>query len=851
MSAVIGAIFTVIVFLSGFSFIMWEVTQYDSHQGVITTRNQLDQDQKNEILEISQPSTQGTTAILFNVTNQGSVTAHVVALWVTEYTGTIETAHFGPISNSTYINPSSIIPFSVSPAGGLKRDKSYMLKVVTERGNIATKGWASLSIALTIGYGPPAVYKNGIVTVSGQLTLIGLGGLDGKQINLFRSEGSDWVSIGTPTTTGGGYTNAWNVGSLSSGNYRLKANFSGDADYPTSEVVSDSIGVKVLPDPVLTVVCIPSVVVKNDTVTISGVLTSEGLGVAGKTVNIYRSSGANWVSIGSVQTSAGTGGYAFTWRVPTDLASGNYQFNATFNGDSQYPSCNTVTTGSLQVLDPSIGLTLLYYAPYVHRNENVTIYGALISQGAGVGSKLINLYRSSGISWVLIGTYTTSADGTYSYTWNVTDLSPGNYRLRANFTGDSYYPACLAESDYIVVQVPVTTLTLLYYPPTVHRNDNMTIYGSLTSDGLGLGSKQINLYRSSGISWVLIGTYTTSADGTYSYTWNVTTLAPGNYLLKANFTGDSYYPACSVQSDYITVPVPITALTLTYYPPVVYKNGNVTISGELTGDELGLGNKQLVLSWSNGSSWVQIGLVTTAASGAYSYAWNVTGLSAGNYRLRANFTGDSYYPACFVQSDSIGVQVLADAVPPGTGGGISVGPFVLLFTNQSFQYTSSSNPTSPTTPMSAFQMDNDGTNILFWIQIKNQASKPIQISSLSFFLVEVRDLTSAGVPGTSETERYFHIASNSSTSSSLQAFTDYSQTIVSNETATLKFGASSVGGSSFLTMNSGEPMHIDHDTGDDNWENLCWTFLAIFWRYEGEPNTFGQTITYVAIRTTA
>lgn len=272
----------------------------------------------------------------------------------------------------------------------------------------------------------------------------------------------------------------------------------------------------------------------------------------------------------------------------------------------------------------------------------------------------------------------------------------------------------------------------------------------------------------------------------------------------------------------------------------------MTISGVLLGDGLGVGSKQVSLYWSNSSSWVQIGTTTTSAGGTYSYLWNVTGLSPGNYRLRANFTGEAFYPACYVESDSIGVTIMADAVPEGTGGGISVGPFVLLFTNQSFQYTSTGVPNSPTVPRVAFQMDNDGTNILFWIQVKNQASKAIQISSLSFFLVEVRELSAPGSPGSTEYERYFHISGQSSTSTTLQAYGDYSQTIVSNETATIKFGASTVGGTSFI---SGEPMH--QNGGGDDWENLSWTFLVLFWRYEGEANTFGQTITYVAIRSTA
>lgn len=946
ISAVIGAIFTVVIFLAGFSFIMWQVTQYDTHQQTIYDRNREDQEQKNEIIEISQLTTEGTTNILFDVTNEGSVTAHVVSLWITEYSGTTETSHFGPLPNSTYINPSSTVSFNVSLPGGLIVDKMYLVKVVTERGNVAVQGWASLSTTITIEYSPNSVYRNDTVTISGILTRTSEGiGISGKTINLFISNASSWDPIGQPVTIGdGSYSLEWIVPSdMPSGNYQFRAVFNADSEYPGCSVESSAIGVEVLSDPIVTVMCIPSVVKKNETVTLSGVLTSDGMGISGKQINLYRSNGGGWTSIGSAVTSLGTGAYAYAWQVPSDLSSGSYQFRAEFAGDSQYPGAYGVS-GSVQVLDPSIGMSLLYYPPTVRRNEIITIYGALTSEGSGVGSKQINLYRSSGSDWISIGTDTTSSDGSYSYSWNVTDLSPGSYRLRASYAGDSYYPACIVESDYFELAVPVVGLSLMYYPPTVHRNENVTIYGVLTSDGLGLGSKQINLYRSSGSDWVLIGSDSTSVDGSYSYSWNVTDLAIGSYRLKASFTGDAYYPscstesnylevtatimslsllyypptvhrnenvtiyglltsdglgvggkqidlyrssgsnwiligsdatsidgaysydwnvsdlspgsyrlkasfagdsyysACSAESDYVDIPIPVTALTLTYYPPSVGKHDNVTISGVLTSDGVSVGSKQLSLYWSNSTNWVQIGTTTTASSGAYSYSWKVSGLSAGNYRLKTSFAGDSYFPACFIESDSRGLEVLEDAIPPGTGGGLNVGPFVLLFSNSSFQYTSSSNPT---TPSAAFQIDNDRTNLLFWIQLKNQANKAIQISSLSFFLVEVRELVSQGVPGSTEYERYFHIVNNSSTSSGLVAFGDYSQTIASNETATLKFGASAVGGTSFL---SGEPLH--QNGGGDDWENLSWTFLVVFWRYEGEANTFGQTISYVAIRTT-
>ena len=199
-------------------------------------------------------------------------------------------------------------------------------------------------------------------------------------------------------------------------------------------------------------------------------------------------------------------------------------------------------------------------------------------------------------------------------------------------------------------------------------------------------------------------------------------------------------------------------------------------------------------------------------------------------------------------------------IESGTGGEFYVGPFILTFSNQSFQFTADNSPPSPnnpagsmsdvSVPQSAFQIDNDNQRICFNIQIENAAEQNIEISRQSFFLVEVRELSGDGDPGTTEYERYFHIVGPSSTYSSLSQYNpDYMQVLPAGQITTLKFGSENVGGNSFLNPeNEYQPLQGDGDNGDNS-ENLCWTFLVLFWRYQGSQYTFGQTITYVAIQT--
>jgi hypothetical protein len=190
----------------------------------------------------------------------------------------------------------------------------------------------------------------------------------------------------------------------------------------------------------------------------------------------------------------------------------------------------------------------------------------------------------------------------------------------------------------------------------------------------------------------------------------------------------------------------------------------------------------------------------------------------------------------------------------------NIGPFILLFSNDSFRFTADNSPPSPNNPagtmpdisisQTAYQIDNDNQRITFNIQIKNGATQPIELSQESFFLVEVRDLASQGVPGTTEYERYFHIVSPTSTYNSLTPYyPDFSQALPAGQISTLKFAASSVGGNAFLNPEGEyQPLQGNGDNGD-NLNNLCWTFLVLFWRYQNSPYTYGTTVAYYAIHT--
>jgi hypothetical protein len=94
----------------------------------------------------------------------------------------------------------------------------------------------------------------------------------------------------------------------------------------------------------LTVLCNKDSADPGNDVTISGVLTSSSVGVAGKTITLTYYNGAEWLSIGSATTNP-DGTYSYDWTIPAEIENGLYPLKADFAGDSTYLA-STASTGT-------------------------------------------------------------------------------------------------------------------------------------------------------------------------------------------------------------------------------------------------------------------------------------------------------------------------------------------------------------------------------------------------------------------------------------------------------------------------------------------------------------------------
>jgi len=155
VSTVIGAIFFVVILLMGSSLLIIQARQFDEYVQTVNERARLDWERQNEAVEIESVSVVDGKLNL-TVRNEGSVTAHVVSLWITERPATLHKSF--PISctvrpGETVTNVGQELEVQLSP------ERTYEVKLVTERGNIAVATYSWLDEV------PPSVQAFGVFSL--------------------------------------------------------------------------------------------------------------------------------------------------------------------------------------------------------------------------------------------------------------------------------------------------------------------------------------------------------------------------------------------------------------------------------------------------------------------------------------------------------------------------------------------------------------------------------------------------------------------------------------------------------------------------------------------------------------
>ena len=231
--------------------------------------------------------------------------------------------------------------------------------------------------------------------------------------------------------------------------------------------------------------------------------------------------------------------------------------------------------------------------------------------------------------------------GSGVFRWTPTEAQgPGDYSITLRVTDDGT-PA-LDDSETITVtvhEVPETfTLTA---PLSGAYPAGATVIIEWTASGAGPGCTASLCYDEdttwNGNEHWITGHQVPAADGTGTYDWNTTDVAPGTYFIA----GYMYSPTETAVFSHLTQAVQITpgastpSFDLTGPTTGVYPAGTtVTISwttaGIVPGSTISLCYDEDTTWWNGNEHWITIDQIT-AANSTGSYDWNTTGVVPGTY----------------------------------------------------------------------------------------------------------------------------------------------------------------------------------------------------------------------------
>jgi hypothetical protein len=225
----------------------------------------------------------------------------------------------------------------------------------------------------------------------------------------------------------------------------------------------------------------------------------------------------------------------------------------------------------------------------------------------------------------------------------------------------SYFPSQSGEVAISVLQAYSPSLSISTPPPSTGKaGQSFTVAGKVY--GTEGGYQWWPQYPS--ISILFDGSVIASGNGDVNGNFSISATIPSNastgkHTIRVQFNAgyytvdysgpkDSEYPKyvyCSgAYSDYtITIGVE-TAITISVSPVKVTPGSKINITGKLTRTDTGAGLAGMTVQiyWREPST--QIGTVTTASDGSYSFTYTIpSGTAAGTYYVKAVFPGYGLY----------------------------------------------------------------------------------------------------------------------------------------------------------------------------------------------------------------
>jgi hypothetical protein len=388
----------------------------------------------------------------------------------------------------------------------------------------------------------------------------------------------------------------------------------------------------VTPDPTSITYTGTTATTNGQPATLSGVLTSFGSPLPGKTVLLTLGSGS------SVQSCTGTtdaGGSASCSIASVSQTVGNVPVTASFAGDDYYLPASDSSTVKVAA-PPAIPTTVSVNPATGGYNVATSVSGILTN------SNTLTPIANEPVTFTLNGSETCTGitDSTGTATCFVTPgEAKGQYPLTGTFAGDTTLtPALLASngSNTFVVTPDPTALT--YTGATTATNGQpATLSGVLTAFGNALPNKTVTLTLGAG-STAQSCTGTTDATGSARCSIASVNQTVGNVPVTASFAGDNYFLASNATSSVAVSPPPPVPTTLTVNPATGDYNVATTVSGVLTNSSTSAPIANEPVTFKLNGSETCAGITDSTGTASCSV---IPGEASGTYPLTGTFAGDA------------------------------------------------------------------------------------------------------------------------------------------------------------------------------------------------------------------
>ncbi|MBT6646322.1 MAG: hypothetical protein HOB51_02230, partial [Thaumarchaeota archaeon] len=351
------------------------------------------------------------------------------------------------------------------------------------------------------------------------------------------------------------------------------------------------------------------------------------------------------------------GEFFISWVAKTRQSGGSYDFYAVFEESDLKTRSVTHNVSVTSATQNYVSILTLDPISSLVQQGNKIVFSGILKTTTGevvTGFPIFIKDDREGISDIVLKTTVTDSNGKFSTTWDAVPRNSGSYDIYAEFKGGENISK--SRSDTFSVKVSgtpsasgklSTKLLLNNIPSSIYTGNVITFTGKLTSDGIPLSGKLIQIKEDDPfLVDQRLGYGRTNSNGEFFIDWNITPgLVETDFDVHATFDGDDLYNIARTANQEMSVVRLWSSITLDSIPQNVDVGGQVTFSGNV---QLEKGSPEgYVVYVMDEDAFDDDDLLATAyvnGDGSYSIIWSAERVDADNIAdIYVVFEGTSIY----------------------------------------------------------------------------------------------------------------------------------------------------------------------------------------------------------------